>query len=735
MFFRHRADRLARVRVWRWSVGPKVVLILATLLGACGSSEQSGRPADAKGYVGSASCAACHADVVRTWEASNHHLAMFGADASILAPVTADGPLVRRGSQLELTAASLGNAEDVPISYVLGRKHVEQPVGTIRPGRLQALPRAFDVVRREWFDLFAGEQRVPGDWGHWTNRGMNANAQCLYCHTTSFEKGYLPATDTYASRWSEMGVGCEACHGPGEAHASARREGRADPWAGVNPDRFLAACEACHTRRVERADFTPGDEFLDAFEPELLDTDAYYPDGQIKDELYEGVSFHMSKMFREGIRCWNCHDPHGNGTREPGNTLCRTCHEPRYDSEAHTHHPSTSPGADCRGCHMPTTVYMQRDPRHDHAFARPDPEATIALGVPNACNRCHTDRDAAWAAERMREWYPDGRKRALRREVAATIASARAGDPASVPGLIALVGGELDAVHRASAARLLARFPTASGVTEALTTALGDDEALVRAGAAWSFGQRSHLAPEPRAALLAHLGDPVRIVRQHVAFALRDLTASELPPDVAAALARATAEWRSGQMRLADTPEAHYNLAIDDAAHGDLDDALAEYRAALRLWPKSYRTRHNLGMLLARMGRIDEAAAEFEAVLANDPVPDSAFALGLLRAQQGRWNDAAQALARCVAEDPDFPRARYNLALAYAKAGDTTKALDELERAAAQEDTHREAVLALVDLARQVNDKERLERWVLEAARLDPALAENPDLRELLERR
>jgi len=114
-------------------------------------------------------------------------------------------------------------------------------------------------------------------------------------------------------------------------------------------------------------------------------------------------------------------------------------------------------------------------------------------------------------------------------------------------------------------------------------------------------------------------------------------------------------------------------------------------------------------------------------------VPDSAFALGLLRAQQGRWPDAIAALERCVAADPRYPRARYNLALAYAKAGDSTKALDELEQAAALDDTHREAVLTLIDLARQVHDKPRLERWVLEAARLDPQVRENPELRDLLE--
>ncbi len=653
--------------------------------------------------------------------------------APLRASPTSNGPLIARDERLWMTAASLGNAADVELRYALGRKHVEQYVGALDAGRLQALPQAFDVVRAEWFDLFAGETRTPADWGHWSNRGMNASSQCLVCHTTGYDKGYLPASDVYESRWREMGVGCEACHGPGRAHVDARRTGGNDPWRVADPERLFDACGSCHARRVERAAFTPGDAFLDAFEPELLDTNAYHPDGQVKEELYELVSFQQSKMFQEGVRCWNCHEPHADGTRADGNALCRTCHEERYDTAAHTHHPNGSAGAECRGCHMPTTVYMQRDPRHDHAFLRPDPETTVATGTPNACTRCHADQDAAWAAAHVRAWFPDDRVRAAHRGVTQTIARARDGDAATVPALIELATTARDAVHRATAVRLLARFPTASGVTTALVQTLGEDDALVRGSAAWALGQRPHLVSEVRSALLARTSDPVRMVRQHAAFALRDTPAAELPPEVAAALTRATDEWSAGQLRLADTPEAHYNLAILHTARGELDDAAAAYREALRLWPSSFQARHNLGILLAQQGRLDDAAAEFEAVLARDPVPDSAFALGLLRAQQGRWPDAIAALQRCVAEDPDYPRARYNLALAHAKAGDTTKALDELEQAATQDDTHREAVLTLIDLARQTNDKPRLERWVLEAARLDPEVRENPELRHFFE--
>ena len=46
---------------------------------------------------------------------------------------------------------------------------------------------------------------------------------------------------------------------------------------------------------------------------------------------------------------------------------------------------------------MPTTTYMQRDPRHDHGFIKPDPLLTKELGIPNACNGCHTDKSVDWA--------------------------------------------------------------------------------------------------------------------------------------------------------------------------------------------------------------------------------------------------------------------------------------------------------------------------------------------------
>ena len=713
---------------------PALACALAAALGA-GCAPDAPTATGSGPWAGSASCAPCHAEAHRAWAASSHHLAMLPAaqDAPLHAAPQDDGPLVVAAGGLAMRGSALGTAQDVPLAYALGRNRVEQYVGPLVPGRLQALPLAFDVQRREWFDLFASDPRSPEHWGHWTNRGMSASAQCLFCHTTGYDKGYRQATDTYESRWAEMGVGCEACHGPGRAHVDVRHAGRSDRYGRFDPDATEAVCGSCHSRRVERAEWMPGERFLDVFEPELLDTRAHHPDGQVREELYELVAFQTSTMHRQGVRCTSCH----LDTKRPrpqGNALCRTCHAAEYEAERHTRHRAGGAGAACAGCHMPITVYMERDPRHDHSFQRPDPELTQAIGVPNACNRCHADRDAAWAAAHVRAWYPDDRVRAERRAVAIAIARGRDGDPDAVPALLALLAGDGDAVRRASAARLLAAFPTTSGVTTTLVRALDDREPLVRAGAAWTLAQRPALAPDVRAGLERRLDDPVRVVRLHAALGLRHLDAAGLPPATARALAAAGAEWQRSQALGADTPEAHYNLAIFLAARGEVEAAVAAYREALRLWPGSIQARHNLAMLLAQQGRLDEAAAELRALLARDPVPQSAFALGLVYGQMGRWRDAAQALEQCLREDPAYPRARYNLALALAKTGDTAGALDELERAADDPASRREAILTLLDLARQVGDRPRLERWVLEGAKLDPEVAEDPNLGGLLGR-
>ena len=172
--------------------------------------------------------------------------------------------------------------------------------------------------------------------------------------------------------------------------------------------------------------YEPGKPFLDYYRPALLTSPLYHADGQQRDEVYNWGSFLQSRMYASGVTCSDCHNPHSGKLRAEGNARLRdlsSAEQVRH--AAHHHHKPGSAGAACVACHMPTTTYMVVDPRHDHSLRVPRPDLSVKLGTPNACNGCHTNRDARWAAAQVKQWYghePQGYQR-----FAAAFAAANAG--------------------------------------------------------------------------------------------------------------------------------------------------------------------------------------------------------------------------------------------------------------------------------------------------------------------
>ena len=112
-----------------------------------------------------------------------------------------------------------------------------------------------------------------------------------------------------------------------------------------------------------------------------------------------------------GVSCSDCHDPHSLKLVADGNAVCEQCHDgQKYAATSHHHHADGSTGARCVACHMPARTYMIVDPRHDHAFRVPRPDESVRFGTSNACNDCHTDKDAAWAAAAVERWFGPERK-------------------------------------------------------------------------------------------------------------------------------------------------------------------------------------------------------------------------------------------------------------------------------------------------------------------------------------
>ncbi len=694
-----------------------IVVLNVCLWFFCSNRGKSGAPAgsssrapyraepDAKvfrAYAGSQSCGDCHAQAAADWANSHHALAERALDPVRDQAAFAPARTVKHGTQtsevrlakgrFEMRADGLnGQRQEFPIDRVIGMDPLRQFLIPAPGGRYQVTEIAMDPVRGDWFDVFGDEDRRPGEWGHWTGRGMTWNVMCAGCHNTRLRKNFQPAKDTYATAMAEMGVGCEACHGPMADHVAWQRK-HPQP-AGKPPtlkdptvrrfdrDQMLDTCGSCHARRAElTGDFHPGERFLDHYSLTIPDeTDVYYPDGQVRDEDYEFASFLGSRMHGGGVRCWDCHNVHSGKVATLDNLLCMRCHNgqqtnaPVINVAAHSFHKPGTSGDRCVDCHMPLTPYMQRHLRRDHGYTIPDPLLTKQHSIPNACNRCHHDKSVDWALETVGKWYGQRMERFTRAR-AQTVAQARTGQAAAVTNLVKLAQADTNAVWRAIATGLLKRWCDEPAVTAALLDRAGDTNALVRAVAARSL-EPLVAQPNPviQPVLKQLLEDPARVVRVEAAWTLRTQLDTNAP---------AAQELFAYLEQNADMPSALMQAGVFDLDRGATDTALASFRKAISLDAGSPALRHALAVALSQHGKTEEAVRELETACRLAPRdPEYRFKLGLALNEAGRMREALAALEEAVKLDPQFAQAWYNLGLAYSAMDQQERALDALGRA------------------------------------------------------
>lgn len=696
-------------------------------------------------FAGSAACADCHAAEHAAWSASQHAVAMqVAGDGTVLGRFDGagfgDGANATRffrrdGRFLVATRGADGTPGEFDAQYAFGVFPLQQYLVPAPGGRLQALNPAWDARPaaaggQRWFDLYPGQDLAPGNPLHWTGIDQAWNYQCADCHSTDVRKNYDATTRAYSTTWAEISVGCEACHGPAGNHVAwARRE---PGWRGLEATRGLTValderrgvtwqpgaaptatrsapraasreidtCARCHARRGQYGDAVhAGDPWLDAFRPALLEPGLYHPDGQQRDEVYTWGSFVQSRMHAAGVTCADCHEPHGQGLRAPGNAVCAQCHAPAvFDSPAHHRHAAGTPGTACAACHMPTTTYMGVDPRHDHSLRIPRPDLSVALGTPNACAACHAERGAQWAADAVAAWYPQ-RKPGFQ-SFAAAFAAADRGDPSAAADLATLAGDAAQpALVRASAVARAARLP-AAGVATTLVQALADPDPLVRATAAEGLaGADPALRAERLPPLLT---DPSRLVRIATARALAGAAEAPLVGAERAAFDAALAEWRAAQRFNADRPEAQLNLGALQLERGDVAGAAAAFSEALALDPTFTQAAVNLADAQRAGG--DEAAAErtLRAAIGRDPGAAPAHhALGLALVRQGRVDEALPALERAATLDPGVARFAWVYAVALHDTGQAREAIAVLRDAAARHPHDEPLRQALADYSEQ----------------------------------
>ena len=707
-------------------------------------------------------CAQCHQAEHRDWQGTHHDLAMQdAAPASVLgdfdqarleyAGITSEFHR-RDGRYFVTTDGADGKLAEFEILYTFGVEPLQQYLIALPGGRLQALGIAWDSRPasrggQRWFHLYPEQSVTAGHPLHWTGRNQNWNFMCAECHSTGLDKGYDAGDDSYQTRWAEPDVACEACHGPGQAHVEwARRDDRdADASRGLSvtfherkdvrwhpmPDVGHAvrsaprrtrleidSCGRCHGRASLLGDTVHGPSLLDSHRPALLDPDQYWPDGQMRGEVFTWGSFLQSRMQGAGVTCSDCHQPHSLKLRAPGNALCAQCHtSARYDQPGHSHHAADSVGSRCVSCHMPVTTFMQIDDRHDHGFRVPRPDLSLSLGVPNACNACHDDHTAEWAASTLRAWFPDSADRP--HDFAPALQAAASGAPGLRKNLSQVISDAAQpAIVRASAVRALTPWLTPTTLPQVLD-GLRDPDPLLRMAAAEAMAQ---VEPALQAShLTVLLKDPVRAVRIEAAASLAGAGERLLDTGQRADFGTALDETIASLQFNADRPDALVNLGNLHRRRGDAAAATAAWRQALDLDAGFVAARINLADLERERGAEDSARAILQAGLQR--TPDAAelhHALGLARVRQGRLQEAEALLEKAAQLDPDTARYSHVLAIALHDWGRPQQARDILSRSLQRHPRDRDLLSTLAIYQLQAGDRHAARSLVHRLRELDP---------------
>ena len=572
-----------------------------------------------------------------------------------------------------------GNYQDFEIKYTYGVYPLQQYLVEQAGGRLQTLRATWDSEKNQWFHQHAGERYEPGDWLHWTGSSMTWNTMCSHCHSINVKKNFDNESNTFQSTWDVINVGCEACHGPGKRHVElanrdvpVNADHELDMVVGEMNVTQIENCAPCHSRRSmvkEPHSFT--EEFADQYIVSTLRDGLYHADGQILDEVYVYGSFVQSKMYAEGVKCSDCHDPHRAEIKFDGNKLCMQCHEPKYDSKEHHFHDLKTDGSNCIDCHMPGRYYMGNDFRRDHSFRVPRPDLTVRFGTPNTCNGCHDDKTSEWAASTIVEWH--GPRPEHFSEI---LALARERNPEDGELVAQLIRDRKQPfIARATALEYLVESGY-EGSYDIMNEMLKDSDPLVRMTA---VNQAYNLPKDRRMRIaLPLLSDERRIVRIAAASILSDIDPSEIPSHILTDYQKATDEYTSNLFMNGDFHTGQLLIGQYYRRKKDPGKAEEAFLRSLELDSLYIPTRVNLAQLYNSNAENEKAMAILETITKIEPdYPDAYYMRGLIEAETGNLQEASLSLEKAIELSPYNIRAYYNLGLIYQNLG----VINDAERA------------------------------------------------------
>lgn len=376
------------------------------------------------GYVGSEVCRPCHPYQHAAWHSSYHRTMTQVASAqTILAPFD--------GTELNLEGVTWRVQRRADEFWVEGREpvpdgtsflHLEKRIVMTTGSHnyqmywmeadtgscMTPFPLVYLLYDRVWIPrksrfLAPPRERTPSETGRWS-------VHCIKCHATRGQPQHAPSGET---RVAELGISCEACHGPGEEHARKNRapfrrfrsyrSDEPDPTI-VNParlphDRSTQVCAQCHSIEIfltpekasdwrrEGSRYRPGDD-LSEFQttvagryednpPEVrqyIDNhpvfrlrNCFWPDGMLRVAGREYQGMLETPCYQRGeMSCLSCHRLHRAkddlrsfsawaedqlGADRTSDGACLQCHPSYRDPEALSAHSHHPAGSTGSRCY------------------------------------------------------------------------------------------------------------------------------------------------------------------------------------------------------------------------------------------------------------------------------------------------------------------------------------------------------------------------------------------------